>query len=126
MTYSDSVRSCNKTGVVVQVFDENINPYFNETVKYYNLTDPLTQTNQTEANWEEANLKHAINGKMFCWNEGFVIPAGKRWATRNQSLLPTPPHPDPPHPTPPHPTPPHPTPPLQSIAQDESLGLGEH
>lgn len=53
--------------------------YFNETLEYYGLLeDPLTISNQTEANWEEANLKHAINGKMFCWNEGFTIPAGKR------------------------------------------------
>lgn len=63
----------------MQVFDENANLFFNETLEYYNLTDPLVQSNQTEANWEEANLMHSINGKMYCWNKGFVIPAGKKY-----------------------------------------------
>lgn len=60
------------------MFDENTNLYFNETLMAYNLTDPLAQTNLSDAMWEEANLMHSINGKMFCWNEGMVIPAGKR------------------------------------------------
>ena len=62
-----------------QVFDENANLYFEETMAYYNMTDPLAQSNLSQAMWEEANLKHAINGKMFCWNDGFTIPEGKRF-----------------------------------------------
>lgn len=63
----------------LQVFDQNINPFFNETLEYYGMLDNYLEiANVTDAMWAEANLKHAINGKMFCWNAGFTIPAGNR------------------------------------------------
>ena len=63
---------------LLQVFDENTNLYFNDTLDLYNMRENYLEiANVTDAMWEEANLMHSINGKMFCWNEGFVIPANK-------------------------------------------------
>ena len=61
------------------MFDQNINLFFNETLEYYDMLDNyLEVANVTDAMWEEANLKHSINGKMYCWNGGFTIPANNR------------------------------------------------
>lgn len=68
----------------MQIFDESQNPYFNDTLEYYGMLDnPQTIANVSSAMWTEANLKHSINGKMFCynnWNGGFTIPQGARFA----------------------------------------------
>ena len=66
----------------MQVFDQNINLFFNETLEYYDMLENYLEiANVTDAMWEESNLMHSINGKMFCynnWNYGFTIPQGAR------------------------------------------------
>jgi hypothetical protein len=48
---------------------------FNKTLDYFNMTDPLAQSNLTESSWIEAQNMHAINGMMYCWLPGLVIPS---------------------------------------------------
>ena len=61
--------------VLLQLFQENLSPLFNKTLAYFNLTDPLEQSNLTDADWIEAQNMHAINGMMYCWLPGLIIPS---------------------------------------------------
>ena len=61
--------------VLLQLFQENLSPLFNKTLAHFNLTDPLEQSNLTEAAWIEAQNMHAINGMMYCWLPGLIIPS---------------------------------------------------
>lgn len=65
----------------MQINDENISPFYDANVAKYAGKDSMGGLNK--ADFTTANLKHAINGRLFCNLEGLTMNTDQkiRWHT---------------------------------------------
>ena len=65
----------------MQINDENASPFYEANVAEYGGKDGMGGLD--EKDFTTANLKHAINGRLFCNLEGLIMDSGEkiRWHT---------------------------------------------
>ena len=76
-----SLMQKNLTMGLMQINDENTSPLYGANVAKYAGKDGMGGLN--EEDFTTANLKHAINGRLFCNLEGLTMDSGQkiRWHT---------------------------------------------